>query len=264
MAKIRIVLVRHAVTGGNIDGIFQGTTDGDLYYPIGYRQAQLAAQSLKNNHNIKSIDAIYSSPRTRTWKTACEISKNFNINKASIKICESLRDIEGGDWESKPLAEIAQKWPQQFLIWKNNDLYKLNIPNGEPFKDHANRIISKVKKIQKEFEKNNIIDSDKTICIVTHGFALRLLVCYFRNLPNERIKKLDSYYNTGISIIEYDTVNKSYSIKLSNDTSHLQKEDKIKCKLNLTNLITTAKNLLQTQNQLNNQSKPSNIIFSRL
>ena len=89
----RIILVRHCEAHGNTISVFQGHTDSDI---SGNGAAQLELLALRCRN--MPIDAIYSSPLKRAFRTAEAINQYHHL---PIQIEPRLIEINGGDWEGK-------------------------------------------------------------------------------------------------------------------------------------------------------------------
>jgi probable phosphoglycerate mutase len=204
--KTTLIFVRHAEAEGNLNRIFHGWTDADITEK-GHVQAKLAAESLKD----KKIDVIYSSSMKRTIKTAEYIAKLKNL---PIIRTDKLKEINGGEWEGKKWEDLPGLWPKEYDTWENSP-HSHEMPNGENMVEFQKRLIDEVEYII----KNN---KGKNICIVTHGTAIRTLMCYFFQWDLTEMIKIKWYDNTSITVVEYD--GKNFEVILEGDASHLGKE----------------------------------------
>lgn len=202
----RLILVRHAEAEGNFKRIFHGWTDGGIT-DKGHKQAEKAAYKLKG----MNIDVIYSSTLKRTLQTAEYIAEEIKI---PIIKTEKLKEINGGDWEGRKWGELPVLWPDEYDTWENKP-HLHRMPNGECMESFQKRIIDEVE----EIIKNN---SGKTICIITHGTAIRALLCYFYNCDLEEMLNTPWFDNTAITVVDYE--NNNYKIISAGDTQHLGKE----------------------------------------
>lgn len=202
----RIIIVRHAEAEGNVKRLFHGWTDSSLTQK-GIRQARVVAERLKDI----DIDCIYSSDLKRAYDTASFIAE---IKELDVFIDKGLREMNGGDWEDLSFDLLAEKWPEEVY---NLDyrLYELNPPNGEKISDFFERMVKTVLKIISD-------NKDKNICIVTHGTALKVLMCYFYNRPIEEVETIIWADNTAISIVTFEE--DKFSVELDSDSSHLDAE----------------------------------------
>lgn len=199
----RLILVRHAEAEGNFTRRYHGWTDSSLT-PKGHLQAKRLAGKLLD----EKIDVIYSSSLKRTIQTAGYIAESKNL---PIQTTDKLKELNGGDWENQYFADLELNWPAEYERWENHpDL--LTMPNGESVADFQKRLIEEIEKIRDE-------NNGKSICIVTHGTAIRTLVCYFNNIPLSEICNVPWDENTSYSIIEYD--GEKYRFLLQSESSHL-------------------------------------------
>lgn len=204
--KTRLIIVRHAEAEGNLKRIFHGWSDGEITEK-GHMQAVKAAERLKDIH----IDVLYSSSLRRTLQTAGYIS---DIKKLPIIRTDKLKEINGGDWEGQMWDELPVKWPEEYNTWENTPhLHKM--PNGETMEEFQKRLIDEIM---------HIINANKgkSICIVTHGTAIKALLCYFKACMLEEMYNIKWCDNTGITIAEYE--NESFNLLLEGDSSHLDSE----------------------------------------
>lgn len=202
----QLILVRHAEAQGNVDQIFHGWTDSELT-DKGIRQARKLAERLSKI----DIDVIYSSDLKRAINTANFIA---DIKNLDVNIKRDLREINAGEWEDISFDRIDEEWPEQ-SYYMNNQLNLLCPPNGESVLNFNNRILTEI---------NNIIlqNLNKNICVVTHGTAIRLILCYYYNRPIEEVETIIWGDNTSVSIIKID--NDEYYVEIENDNTHLGDE----------------------------------------
>jgi broad specificity phosphatase PhoE len=211
--RTRLIIVRHAEAEGNANRLFHGWTDSNITEK-GHFQATLVAERLKS----MDIDAIYSSTLKRTLQTADYISKAKNL---PIIRTDKLKEINGGDWEDMPWEILPEKWPEEYDSWENKP-HLHQMPNGESMKEFQTRIVDEFKYII-----NN--NKGKNICIVTHGTAIKSLMCVFYHCNLEEMVNFPWYDNTSVTIIDHETENHEtdkFTIVTEGDTSHLSKEMK--------------------------------------
>ncbi len=204
--KSRLILVRHAEAEGNKDRIFHGWTDGDLTEK-GHMQAALVAERLKD----EPIDVIYSSPLKRTLKTAEYIAKQKNL---PVIATDKLKEINGGEWEGVEFKKLPVLWPEEYNTWENKP-HLHRMPGGETMAEFQQRIINEVESILKS-------NPGKNICIVTHGTAIRSIICYFQGCGLETMENTPWYDNTAVTIVEYE--DGRYNLVVAGDASHLSRE----------------------------------------
>jgi broad specificity phosphatase PhoE len=201
--KTRLIFVRHAEALGNKIRRFHGWTDSGIT-DRGHLQAERVAERLRDT----AIDVIYSSSLKRAVQTAEYIAR---VKGLTLIMSENLKEINGGDWEDHAWTELEQKWPDEYEAWENQP-HRLKMPNGESMEEFQGRLLSEVMTIIKRHEGQNI-------CIVTHGTAIRAMICHFRSCTLKEMVNIDWCDNTAITVIEYsDGV---FSIVNEGDSSHL-------------------------------------------
>ncbi|MCX7711034.1 MAG: histidine phosphatase family protein [Clostridia bacterium] len=204
--KTRLIFVRHAEAEGNVKREFHGWMDGDITEK-GHVQAQKAAERLKD---IK-IDVLYASSLKRTMQTAAYISKVKNL---PVIQTDRMKEINGGDWEGRRWDELPVLWPKENETWENKP-HVHQMPNGESMVEFQKRLMDEVLRIVDE-------NKGKNICIVTHGTAIRAMMCNFMHCSLESMIDIQWYDNTSITIIDYE--DGRFSVVLEGDASHLGKE----------------------------------------
>lgn len=214
MMKTRLIFVRHAEAEGNKERRFHGWTDSSIT-ERGQLQAQRVAERLKD----MDIDIIYSSSLKRTLQTAGYISK---VKGLPIIRTDKLKEINGGDWEDLPWNELQRRWPEAYDTWDNSPQVH-QMPNGESMEEFQVRLVDEVMHI---IQQNN----GKNICIVTHGTAIRALICHFRACTLEEMNNVAWCDNTAVSIIDYEdgfftTVTEGDATHLGSDLGTITNQD---------------------------------------
>lgn len=202
----KIYLVRHGEAEGNVEEFFQGQIDTSLTEK-GRKQLEFLADRFKN---IK-IDKIYSSPLKRAYNTAIAINKYHNLK---IIKDDKLKEIDAGLFEEIPWKDLPEKYPQALEKWENT-MYDFIAPNGEKMTDVYERMKTEVSKIAEE-------NPNKTICICSHGCALRNFLSYVEFGTIKKIRNVGWSDNTAVSFIEYS--DGRWKLIYKNDSSHLPED----------------------------------------
>jgi len=206
----RIILVRHCEAQGNTDGVFQGHTDCEIS-GNGATQLELLGLRCRN----MPIDAIYSSPLKRAFVTAEAINRYHNL---PIQIEPRLMEINGGEWEGKSWDELPRLYPEETERW-NIRPYEFAPKDGETMHAVYSRMWEGITEIVRQ-------NQGKTVCITSHGCAIRNFLCRALNKPIEEINDVGWCDNTAISLIDYDDELKS-NVIMMNDASHLTPETSV-------------------------------------
>lgn len=148
---IKVILLRHFKTYGNLHSRYIGVTDESLC-----SEGILLAKK-KDYSDIQNIDVVFSSPMKRCIETG-----NLLYKEKELNIVDELRECNFGDFENKNYIELSENPQYQKWIDSNG---KLPFPNGEAHDDFKNRCILAFKKIIDEA----ILRQYKSIALVVHG-----------------------------------------------------------------------------------------------
>ena len=200
----RIYLVRHAEAEGNLYRIVQGQGNSNLT-DRGWRQVE----ALQKRFADISIDAVYTSDLYRTCATASAIYKPKGLVPFRRK---DLREIYVGDWESRTWGDIARRWPEQMKYFSHRpDLW---------YSEGAELPMEVLERIKEAVFSIIAENEGKTIAIVSHGYAIRLLLAYLQGYPTERMGESPTGQNTAVSLLEWE--NGTLNVLYRDDISHLQ------------------------------------------
>lgn len=145
---IRIALIRHSKTLGNVYGRYIGKTDEHLCDE---------GISLIKSKEFPKVEAVYTSPLLRCIETS-------KIIYPGLKpvVFEDLRECDFGDFENKNYKELEGNMDYQKWIDSNG---KLPFPNGEDTEQFRKRSINGFNKVINDAINRNI----KSLALVVHG-----------------------------------------------------------------------------------------------
>ena len=206
---IKLILIRHGESDGNVQGIFSGFQDVDLTEK-GIWQAKRLAYRLKE----LPVDLVYCSDLKRAQRTAEIIFKDRGID---IITNSKFREINFGAWEGYTFEEVMSKYGDGIEVksWLENINVEVSIPQGESLVDLNNRVMTELNRILEEHKR---ADKDKTVGLVCHGGTIRVILCNALNIELKYMWNIEQS-STALNIINY--YNKAF-VTLINDTSHLE------------------------------------------
>ena len=204
----RIILTRHGQTLWNLEGRVQGSLDSPLT-----EKGILQARSLAIRLRGEGINHIYSSDSLRAIGTAEEIRSELGLE--TIHTNPALREFAFGDWEGCIWQEIREANPDVFKIW-DTEPHLVSAPNGENMGLVMERAWDYLHKI---------IDChlEETVCIVTHGLTLKMLVTKALGFEVHDWAKSPWQHNTALNIFE--VVGDQWIPKIVGDCKHLDELD---------------------------------------
>ena len=153
-----IILVRHASTAHNENGLWQGRTDYELS-ERGRKEAGLLSEELKDD----AFDIVYHSPMKRAVQTAEIIDKN---HKAPFKVVEGFIEIDLGEFDGAKHTDILKNYPEIHRNWVLD--IDVAIPGGESFSDIYKRIKPGVEEV--------LASPYRNILVVGHAMVNRAIL----------------------------------------------------------------------------------------
>lgn len=202
----KVYLIRHAEAEGNYYRRIQGQWDGGIT-ALGRKQIDALAERMKDVH----IDALYSSDLQRTMITAGAVQKYHDLPLHTDK---RLREVRMGVWEGMSWGDVIHNDGEQYNYFSNNpDLW--HVEGSESWDHLRERLYSAVTDIASRHD-------GQTIAIVSHGTAIRALMCKILNVEGKDIHSVKHGDNTCVSLLEVES--NSIRIEYACDNSHLGDE----------------------------------------
>jgi broad specificity phosphatase PhoE len=202
-----VYLIRHCQATGNVRRLFQGSSDTDIT-DEGKEQLRFLSERFRSI----PIDIICSSDLQRAMLTAAAVN---TYHRKAIVPTPLLREIHGGDWEGADVTAFPDRYPEESRLWENEP-QAFKAPGGESMADVYNRVKNALTQI--------VTDCDgKTVAVVSHGCAIRNMLCLIKYGGIRRLNDVEWSKNTGVSCAEYD--GGVWNVHYMNDISHLP-EDK--------------------------------------
>lgn len=173
--QMDLYLIRHTQPDVAL-GVCYGQTDVDVACSF---KDEFSRLQPKLSHLTEV--SIFSSPLQRCLKLAQ--ATQTHLKTLDIKIDERLMELNFGDWELKPWAEIPQgivgEWTEAHIQHKP--------PNGESYFDLHMRTKQFFEEVQK-------IENAQHLLVFTHAGVIRALVSEALNLPLTHAVKLQIDY----------------------------------------------------------------------
>lgn len=208
----RVILIRHCESVGNLTKTFQGNIDCDIS-ETGKRQLDALAERMKN----VDIDVIYSGPLMRAVKTAEAVNRYKNCD---IIINDDINEINAGVLGGVSYAEMPIKYPYEAECWTSHP------------EDFAPECGESMRRVNERAWRGicDIVSANvgKKICVVSHGCAIRNIICRANGLPIEKLGSVNWCDNTALSVIDFDSC-MNPTVICENDSSHLSSELYISC-----------------------------------
>lgn len=196
-----IYLIRHTEVAVGRQTAY-GQADVDLTDQYPEQLARLQAH-LPDNALLPHPALIFSSPLKRCRRLADDLAASLaggsqietapgqtsvvDAQRPPVRVDDRLKELFFGDWELVSWANID---PQQLQNWRA-DFVQIRMPNGENFKDLFNRISA--------FWNEQVLplmnaQPNQPVFIVSHGGAIRALLCLFMELPLQNAYRINLDY----------------------------------------------------------------------
>lgn len=202
-----VYLIRHAEAEGNIYRRCHGQYNS-LLTSRGEEQAEHLAQRFRDIH----IDAVYASDLYRAEHTALAIAESKGL---TVEKREALREINMGEWEDRTWAELPMFYPEHAHLW-SAEPWKCHVPKGESIMEAGQRVYDELVNIVKE-------NRGKTIAVVSHGTAIRGVLCITMGLPPEQMMEVGWGDNTCVAKFDFED-DGTAQVEYKNDVTHLPEE----------------------------------------
>ncbi|MEN9203858.1 MAG: histidine phosphatase family protein [Thermostichus sp. DG_1_5_bins_95] len=111
---LRVVIVRHGESTFNLENRIQGRSDLSRLTPTGEWQARQVAEVLAGI----PFDQVFCSPLSRAYDTARIILEERP--GIPLQVTEQLREIDLTAWEGLTFAEVKEKYPDDYHLWRDS------------------------------------------------------------------------------------------------------------------------------------------------
>ncbi|MFI7122087.1 histidine phosphatase family protein [Amycolatopsis sp. NPDC049868] len=190
---MKLLLVRHAQTEGNLRGALETTVPGPLLTEAGEQQAR----SLVTRLDGKPIVAVYASQAIRAQQTAAPLAATLDL---PVEVITGVKEVDAGDLENRNDQEARSIYLNTVGRWTRGDL-AIAIPGGETGEQVRARMLAAVAALRSAHER---IHPDGTIVLVSHGGVIRLGAQWL--VPTIRSDIADSALIPNAGTIELEAV----------------------------------------------------------
>jgi len=191
----RLILMRHSSTVYRDGTTFAGITD----FPLDKHGVEYAKEIAKTLRDEK-ITAVYSSMLSRAYDTAKPIAELFNLKIEQIK---EFNELDFGIFEGLSLDQVKKRFHDVFEK-RRQDKWEFVIPQGESYKQGAERAYPKLMELVKKHE-------GQTFVVVCHGCLIKALMVMLTGKTYNEISQNKFHFGCRIFI----NINKG-EVKLEN------------------------------------------------
>lgn len=160
---MRLLLIRHGQTPGNVLGQLDTAHPGPGLTELGERQAAALARSLAK----EQIDLLYASTLVRTQITAAPLAADRGLD---VEVLAGLREIEAGALEKLTDRESHLRYLGTVFAWAGGELDR-RMPAGPSGHDFFERFDDAIARIAASAAEAG---DGATVAVVSHGAAIRV------------------------------------------------------------------------------------------
>lgn len=210
---MRVYLIRHGESFGNINGSLTSTTDFELTEK-GKEQAVRLGNVIKNEiDGTKTV--AYCSPLLRAKQTLEGVLSCMEQKEIPIIECPDLKEMDLGILECVPFSELEEKYPDVDIA---TGLSFLKAPGGESYAELKLRLQRFWDQCLNDLQAKDV----ENLLIVSHGITLRALTNQLLKRPDTDVNVLNWMENTAQTVLIYDKDSCMCAIERLNDYSHLK------------------------------------------
>lgn len=202
-----VYLIRHAEAEGNVGRRCHGWYNS-LLTQKGEKQAALVGERFQD----VPLTAVYSSDLSRAKHTAMAVAKPHGL---PVQERQALREINMGDWEDKPWAELPILSQELYDLWCNRP-WLCHVPGGESIMESGQRAFAELRRIAAGHD-------GEEIAVVSHGSAIRGILTLAKGLRPDQMMEVGWGDNTCVAKLLFDT-DGGVTVEYANDNSHLPQE----------------------------------------
>lgn len=182
---MRLILVRHAQTPANVDGIIESSFPGPGLTALGLEQADAVPAALA--HEV--IDSISVSRLVRTHLTAAPLERATGLTAVERP---GLHEVQAGVYEGRADDDAVHGYVGIVVRWGQGDL-DARMPGSEDGHEFFDRFDADIAAIA--------ATGSRVAVVVSHGAALRVWsVVRAANVDPEFLRDHD-LHNTGIIVL---------------------------------------------------------------
>jgi broad specificity phosphatase PhoE len=191
---MKLLLIRHGQTPGNVLGQLDTAHPGPGLTELGERQAEALARSLVNER----IEAVYASTLIRTQITAAPLGR---LHTLDVEVLDGLHEIEAGSLEKLTDHESHKRYMGTVMSWAAGDLDR-RMPAGPDGHDFFERFDAAIANVLER-----VSGPEATAAVVSHGAAIRTWAGRRAEGADHEFAAKHVLANTGIVALEGDPDN---------------------------------------------------------
>jgi probable phosphoglycerate mutase len=199
----RVYLVRHGATQLTAENRFAGAVAVDLSEE-GRAQVRRLADRLAGDE----IDAVYTSPLSRTLETATILAAPHRLAPVAE---DGLREIGHGHWEGLTRAEVEERFPGEYESWEE-DPFTFAPEGGETGLAVLARALPVLRRVVVRHEGS-------TVLVVSHKATIRLMLASLLGMDARGYRDRLDQSPASLNVVDFRDASRA-RLMTFNDVSH--------------------------------------------
>lgn len=199
----RLYLVRHGATKLTSEDRFSGAIGVDLS-DEGRQQVERLGERLAS----EKIDAVYSSPLSRTLDSAQILAKPHGLTP---RLEDGLKEISHGRWEGLSRREVEERFRDEYVAWEV-DPFTVAPEGGESGVSVLARALPVIRQIV-------ALHPDQSVIVVSHKATLRLIISSLLGFDPRGYRDRLDQSPACLNVLEFKDAVRA-RLMLFNDVSH--------------------------------------------
>jgi len=188
---VRLLLIRHGQTEGNVRGALDTALPGPPLTELGRTQADELAARLAG----EPVVAVYASQAIRAQQTAEPLAAGLGLD---VQVIDGVHEVAAGDLEGHTGRESIQIYMETFRRWTLGE-FDSAMPGGESGASVRTRMLDAAGLLRAKHEQ---ADPGGVVALVSHGGAIRLGAEWLAPNVSPDIANAALIPNTGIIELE--------------------------------------------------------------
>lgn len=192
----RVIIVRHGQSSYNTEKRIQGRSDASTLTEKGREDSRRVGEALSR----LSFAAVYTSPLQRAKQTAEVILEM--ATSPTLSTSDNLMEIDLPLWEGMLLAEVRNKFPEEYRLWQQQPQQLLMVVSEQVGTREHFPVLSLYEQARTFWQEILPRHQGETILIVGHNGINRALISTALGISPSRYHSLQQS-NCGISVLNF-------------------------------------------------------------
>jgi probable phosphoglycerate mutase len=188
---MKLYLIRHGQTPGNVRGALDTALPGPSLTDLGHQQAAALAERLSG----EPIVAVYASQAIRARQTAAPVAEKLGLE---VQVIEGVKEVDAGELEGRTDRDAVIAYMEALRKWTMGE-FGVRVPGGETGEQVRSRMSEAVDQLRAKHEQT---DPDGVVVLVSHGGAMRLGAEWLADNVRPEVANAGIIPNTGIIVLD--------------------------------------------------------------